>query len=186
MEPSSRRFIQEFEAGKPFELEGLEWSLIKVKGQSFMLHQIRKMIGLGLSIIRGHTGLNSLEDAWSHQRVDVPRAPGLGLMLDWIHYERYNKRYGEDGQHAKLDWVAEEEAVEKFKEEFIFSDMMRTEAEEKGMLLWMAQVLPMHTFTPRHFEKDDAQTHPLKTAQINIQRDSAKKQLEDVPEQQLQ
>ena len=140
MEPSSRRFMHEVEAGAPFEKHGLEWSVLKVKGQSFMLHQIRKMIGLALAIVRGHTGPATLETAWGDERIDIPRAPGLGLMLDTIHYERYNKRYGEDGQHDRLDWAGQHEEVEKFKEDFIFSDIMKTEMEEKSMLLWLGQV----------------------------------------------
>ena len=59
-----------------------------MKGQSFMLHQIRKMVGLALAIVRGHTGLATLEAAWGGQRIDIPRAPGLGLLLDTIHYDR--------------------------------------------------------------------------------------------------
>ena len=141
MEPSSRRFMQEVEAGPPFEKHGLEWSVLRVKGQSFMLHQIRKMIGLALAIVRGHTGPATLEAAWGDERIDIPRAPGLGLMLDTIHYERYNKRYGEDGQHDRLDWAGQHEEVEKFKEDFIFGDIMKTEMEEKSMLLWLGQVL---------------------------------------------
>ena len=132
--------MQEVEAGPPFEKHGLEWSVLKVKGQSFMLHQIRKMIGLALAIVRGHTGLATLEAAWGDERIDIPRAPGLGLMLDTIHYERYNKRYGEDGQHDRLDWAGQHEEVEKFKEDFIFGDIMKTEMEEKSMLLWLGQV----------------------------------------------
>ena len=140
MEPSSRRFMQEVEAGQPFEKHGLEWSVLRVKGQSFMLHQIRKMIGLALAIVRGHTSLVTLETAWGGERIDIPRAPGLGLMLDTIHYERYNKRYGEDGQHDRLDWAGQHDEVEKFKEDFIFGDIMKTEIEEKSMLLWLGQV----------------------------------------------
>eukprot|EP00092_Neocalanus_flemingeri_P038726 GFUD01042168.1.p1 GENE.GFUD01042168.1~~GFUD01042168.1.p1 ORF type:complete len:364 (+),score=88.75 GFUD01042168.1:197-1288(+) len=161
MEPSSRRFIQEFEAGKPFEREGVEWCVIRVTGQSFMLHQIRKMIGLGVAIVRGHTGLHTLQAAWDKYRIDIPKAPGLGLMLDTIHYDRYNKRYWEEGQHDKLDWAEQEVEVEKFKEEFIFSDMVRTELEEKSMLNWMLEVLPMHTFTQKPFNNDEKDKEPL-------------------------
>ena len=67
--------------------------------------------------------------------------------------------------------------MEKFKEDFIFSDIMRTEAEEKSMLSWMGEVLPMHTFTPRHFENEDKERQPLKTAQIGIARDTAGKKI---------
>ena len=54
--------------------------------------------------------------------------------------------------------------MEKFKQEMIFSDIMRTEVEEKSLLLWMGQVLPMHTFAPRHFESEDSEAQPLAAA----------------------
>ena len=31
--------------GEPFVREGLEFAVMTVKGQSFMIHQIRKMVG---------------------------------------------------------------------------------------------------------------------------------------------
>ena len=37
---------------------------------------------------------------------DIPKAPGLGLMLDKVHYDRYNKRFGNDGIHDPIDWDA--------------------------------------------------------------------------------
>ena len=164
MEPSSQRYIMEFEAGKPFEKFGLEWSVIRVKGQSFMLHQIRKMIGLGVAIARGHTGLHTLNTAWGVNRIDIPRAPGLGLLLDTVHYEKYNKRIAGDGIHEGLDWVKQADAVEKFKDEFIFSDIMETEMEEKSMISWLADSLPLHTWTPRHFESEDKEPSQMRKA----------------------
>ena len=38
-------FCLKIQCGKPFEEDGREFITIAVKGQSFMLHQIRKMIG---------------------------------------------------------------------------------------------------------------------------------------------
>jgi len=159
LEPSSQRFIMSFTAGEPFIKEGLEWSIIKVKGQSFMIHQIRKMIGLMVAIVRGHTNEKTIKDAWGDQRIDIPRAPGLGLLLDTIHYDKYNKRFADT--HEGLAWSQQEEAVEKFKEEFIFSEIISTELREKSMLLWLSQALPIHTFTPRHFESEQGESQPL-------------------------
>jgi len=175
MEPSSQRYILEFEAGQPFVRDGMEWSVIKVKGQSFMLHQIRKMIGLGVAIIRGHTGVQTLDEAWGMKRIDIPRAPGLGLMLDQIHYDRYNKRFAGDGVHEGLGWEGQFDAVEKFKEEFIFSDIIETEVKEKSMLNWMGEVLPIHTFTPRHFESDIKEPSPMRNAFLKVGQDNKEK-----------
>jgi len=172
LEPSSQRFIMTFEAGEPFVRRGMEFSVIKVKGQSFMLHQIRKMVGLGIAMIRGHTSLKTLEEAWGMQRIDIPRAPGLGLLLDHIHYDRYNKRFAGDGLHEDLDWKQQEEAVEKFKEDYIFSDIIDTEIKEKSMFTWMAEVLPLHTFTPRHFESDEKDSSSLRKASLQVVYDT--------------
>merc|ERR1712059_77212 len=168
LEPSSQRNMLELEAGQPFVREGLEWSVIRVKGQSFMLHQIRKMVGLTLAIVRGHTSMATLERAWGNKRIDIPRAPGLGLMLDTIHYDRYNKRFADDGTHDDLNWKNQLEAVERFKEDFIFSDIVNTEVAEKSMMEWVGKVLPIHTFTPRHFESDDQEPQPLGKAMRQI------------------
>jgi len=182
MEPSSQRYILEFQAGEPFVREGMEWSVVKVKGQSFMLHQIRKMVGLGIAIIRGHTGMQTLDNAWGMERIDIPRAPGLGLMLDQIHYDRYNKRFAGDGIHEGLDWKGQEDAVEKFKEDFIFSDIIETEKKERSMMSWMGEVLPMHTFTPRHFESDDKEHSAVRNASQKIIYDNREKSKIEVQE----
>ena len=91
--------------------DGLEMALLEVKGQSFMLHQIRKMIGLVLAIMRGCADETKMEEAWGTQRVDIPRAPGLGLVLDEVHYESYNNRFGKDGMHEKLEWSSTDKQV---------------------------------------------------------------------------
>ena len=60
LEPSSQRFITHFEIGEPFEKEGMEFAVIKIKGQSFMLHQIRKMIGMTIAVVRGQCPMETI------------------------------------------------------------------------------------------------------------------------------
>lgn len=90
-DPSANRYIVSFVCSQPFvdQTTNIEFAVIKVKGQSFMLHQIRKMIGLTLAIIRGFTKSETLTRAFTSERIDVPMAPGLGLVLDQVHYDRY-------------------------------------------------------------------------------------------------
>lgn len=50
--PQAQRYILSFTAGPPFIIDGVEHVRLTVVGQSFMLHQIRKMVGLVLAVAR--------------------------------------------------------------------------------------------------------------------------------------
>ena len=100
-------------------------------------------------------------------RIDIPKAPGLGLMLDENHYERYNQRFGNDGIHESLSWENEENEVERFKEDFIFSEMIQGE-KEHSMFNWL-KCLPMHGFVQRHFEKSEPEPRsPFAIAELKV------------------
>lgn len=51
-DPAARRYIISFHANTTLVIEGMEFVKCEVVGQSFMLHQIRKMIGLAVAIMR--------------------------------------------------------------------------------------------------------------------------------------
>lgn len=51
-DPSAQRYIVSFHANTTVNVEGIEFVKCEVVGQSFMLHQIRKMIGLAVAIMR--------------------------------------------------------------------------------------------------------------------------------------
>ena len=79
---SCNRFIRSFAPGEPFlvshEGSQLEMLTCSVHGQSFMLHQIRKMMGMCVAIIRGFKTLADIDASWKSERMDIPRVPGLG------------------------------------------------------------------------------------------------------------
>lgn len=56
--------------------------VLRVRGRAFMLNQIRKMIGLVVAVVRGHTHEETVTIALDKDKLHVPRAPGLGLMLE--------------------------------------------------------------------------------------------------------
>lgn len=47
----------------------VEFVTLQVKGQSFMIHQIRKMIGLVIAIVRGFTPESTLVEAFGKKKV---------------------------------------------------------------------------------------------------------------------
>uniref|UniRef100_A0A1A9VB88 Pseudouridylate synthase 1 homolog n=1 Tax=Glossina austeni TaxID=7395 RepID=A0A1A9VB88_GLOAU len=151
-DPSSKRFIMSFTCSDPFlSPQNIEFITVKVKGQSFMLHQIRKMVGLTIAIVRGHTGVPTLNKALSEERIDLPMAPGLGLVLDTVHYERYNERYGKDGIHNPLTWENHETEIQQFVEQKILANIYETEYKEKPLLNWL-ETLPLHSYDVRNGE----------------------------------
>lgn len=144
-DPSARRYITEMSCEEPFLCGESEFAVITVRGQSFMLHQIRKMIGLVIAVIKGYAKEEVLERSWGQEKVDVPKAPGLGLVLERVHFDRYNQRFGGDGLHQRLEWDEEEESIKGFKKAHIYPSIVDTESEERSMISWMAS-LPIHDY----------------------------------------
>ncbi|XP_014666393.1 PREDICTED: tRNA pseudouridine synthase A, mitochondrial-like [Priapulus caudatus] len=155
-DPSAKRFVKNIEIGTQFEVEGIEFCEVKVEGQSFMLHQIRKMIGLVIAVARGLTDQSVFSRAWEAEKVDIPRAPGLGLCLEKVHFEAYNNRHGSDGFHDPIEWEEYKEEIEKFKHEYIYSTIIRTEKDENSMMQWL-NTLSLHVYDTR--ETDDTDSH---------------------------
>merc|ERR1719272_909698 len=96
----------------PYMQDGLELVKIAVVGQSFVLHQIRKMVGFAMSVVRGYATEGMMDAAFERGKVFVPRAPGLGLMLDQVYFDVYNKKFGKSPDHTEIDFKEFDEKIE--------------------------------------------------------------------------
>lgn len=103
-----------------------------ILGQSFMLHQIRKMVGVVIAICRGVAKMDVIERSWQHDRLDLPIAPGLGLVLEEVHYDKYNEKFGNDGMHERLDFVELNDQVAEFRAKHILPTIIKVEKEESS------------------------------------------------------
>nr|XP_033343130.1 tRNA pseudouridine synthase A isoform X1 [Megalopta genalis]XP_033343131.1 tRNA pseudouridine synthase A isoform X1 [Megalopta genalis] len=144
--PSGRRYIISFNCTELFVANNMEFAVLEIKGQSFMLHQIRKMVSLVVGICRNIVTPDIVNTAFSLERIDIPIAPGLGLSLHHVHYRYYNQRYGNDGIHEALDWEECDKEVEQFYKDYIIKNIVDTECAEKTTLNWLASSL-----TPKRF-----------------------------------
>lgn len=172
---SAMRYIVSIECGQPFVLDGLEFAVIRLRGQSFMLHQIRKMVGMAIAIMKGFANIKALEESFGPKKMDVPRAPGLGLMLEDVHYERYNQKFGGKGIHENLSWSQWSEEIFQFKEKHIYPLMVQTEKDEKSMLNWLPNLV-LHTFEER---RNDENNTKLGEAMYSVDPEKFYKLLDD-------
>lgn len=68
---------------------------ILMKGQSFMMHQIRKMISLAILTYLGHVPDDAIPRSFlPGTLLDVPPVPSHGLFLDCCRFGWYNERHG--------------------------------------------------------------------------------------------
>lgn len=131
-DPSSKRYILDFVSDEPFVENNVEFITLRIKGQSFMLHQIRKMVGYTIAVMKGIASENIQKQVWSSSKMSIPMAPGLGLVLENVHYDRYNQKFGNDGLHTTLTWDEVSEELGDFKKKYILSNIIQTELLEQS------------------------------------------------------
>ncbi|XP_063901602.1 pseudouridylate synthase 1 homolog isoform X2 [Zophobas morio] len=142
---SAIRFIMDFTCAEPFVMEGVEFIRLSIKGQSFMIHQIRKMIGLVISIVRGLCAETYITKTFSNLKVHVPKAPGLGLLLRQVFFTDYNRKCN-NGSSGGINWDSSWEALEEFENKVITPHIITTEKQEGSMGNWLIKLYSSHDF----------------------------------------
>lgn len=133
-EMKARRYIIDVAVGEPFIRDGLEWARVTFHGQSFMLHQIRKMVGLVIMAERIGVGADIIKQCFEAPRVNIPRAPALGLLLDRAIFEQYNER---NPDADRIDFLEFEKEREALKDEFIYPKIFAEENDRAQYWGWL-------------------------------------------------
>lgn len=158
---SAHRHMIKLTISDPKIINETEWVSIKFHGQSFMLHQIRKMIGLLVLAGRTNAPASLIPETFGPARIHVPKAPGLGLLLEEPIFGGYNRRLVENMQRQKEEplsgnkgegGVLKEPVVferysdkmEAFKQRYIY-DRIYQEEEEKHEFVKFLQYLDVLT-----------------------------------------
>lgn len=123
------------------KVNGVEHVILTVEGQSFILNQIRKMVGFAVAVARGHIAESDFAVAMDKKKAYyVPMVPGYGLLLDELYFDYYNEKHGD--VHGKFDWNEEElkQKIASFKQ-IVIHNIGRREREYQTMARWL-YVLP--------------------------------------------
>lgn len=112
---------------------------MKVHGQSFMMHQIRKMVAMAVMVVRCGAPAQLITDSYDARRISIPKAPGLGLMLERPMFDEYNKKAETIGKEP-IDFAKYNDQIQKFKDEHIYRRMFELEEKENSFHLFFNQV----------------------------------------------
>jgi len=132
----AQRYIESFQAQDPVVVDGVEWIPTQVLGQSFLLHQIRKMICVAIDIARGMAPLEFMDKALDKKEaIALHVAPAQGLFLEMSYFGGYNRRKGTQKNHDLLDidWTKDGPAKDRWS---AFRDAVRSHIcqEDKSQL----------------------------------------------------
>ena len=166
----------------------LQFVVLAVHGQSFMLNQIRKMVGLAVVAARGLVSEAVWGRVFSERGLYVPTAPSLGLYLDRPHFANYDSkcrekeregkeqqgeagREGEDSERPAVQQVYDEHEAEiaQFRQSVIYPSICSTEVEQFAFYRWLAG-LGLH---PSLGQQDKADSPPSKPAASAVDADSS-------------
>ncbi|GAV56693.1 PseudoU_synth_1 domain-containing protein [Cephalotus follicularis] len=135
-DPAAWRYIVSFDANTIVTVQGIEFVKCEVVGQSFMLHQIRKMMGLAVVIMRNCAPDALIEAALQKDvNINVPTAPEVGLYLDECFFSSYNQKWKDS--HEELSMKTYTEEAEDFKMKHIYSHIASAEHKEGAVALWL-------------------------------------------------
>ncbi|KAJ3108428.1 tRNA pseudouridine synthase 1 [Phlyctochytrium planicorne] len=129
-ENSAKRYILSFKAFEPFVINDMEWVCLQVNGQSFMLHQIRKMVSMAILLVRYGTPPSFIKSTVKSTKINIPKAPALGLFLRYPYFTAYNRKFGSksnDGNREDIDFTRKEAIIKPFIEDWIYSKIYEEE-----------------------------------------------------------
>jgi tRNA pseudouridine38-40 synthase len=140
---SAQRYIKSFKvAEKPIIINNTEWLSLKVHGQSFMMHQIRKMVGMAALTVRCGTNPDIIKESFGNVVVRIPKAPGLGLLLERPVFDSYNEKQAKQHGRENIDFSKYEKQIAEFKEREIYQRIFREEAEGNQYVPLYCQLTP--------------------------------------------
>ncbi|KAE8149452.1 pseudouridine synthase [Aspergillus avenaceus] len=128
-DPSSKRHIKSFKVDpNPIIINGTEWLSLKVHGQSFMMHQIRKMVAMATLIVRCGADPKLVVDSYGPTKIPIPKAPGLGLLLERPIFNGYNRKAMETAKKT-INFDRYTTEMDEFKQREIYDRIFREEEE---------------------------------------------------------
>lgn len=129
-DPSAKRHVKSFTADEPKLLGNTEWLSLKVHGQSFMMHQIRKMVFMAALVVRTGSPPERITQSYGPQRLSIPKVPSQGLLLDRPVFKTYNEGIAAKFSRPTIDFDKYKDAMNAFKQKEIYERIYQDEEKD--------------------------------------------------------
>lgn len=89
----AKRFIKSIEVSEPRMVDDIEYVEVSIYGQSFLLHQIRKMVSF--AVLNCRYARNAIDRNFERvfsEEIHVPKAPSQYLFLSHVYFDDFNKK----------------------------------------------------------------------------------------------
>lgn len=127
----AQRYMIRLAPRELIELGGVSYVPLFFHGQSFLMHQIRKMVGLVCATFRGDVPSDAIQQAFSSPRVNtIPMAPSCALILRRAFYDQYERRRHTEGYPDRNS--VHFPALEQAKDEFLKTNILPHVASSEG------------------------------------------------------
>jgi len=145
-DPSCKRHMKKIQVSDPVVYGETEWISVLFHGQSFMLHQIRKMMAILVLSCRLGTPTRIIKELYGSKRVFIPKMPALGLLLEEPLFGSYNERMetlneklqpSDPDYRPVIDFDIHREKMNAFKEEYIYTNMREVEDRDGLFDAWV-------------------------------------------------
>ena len=143
-DPSAKRRITDFTFSDPFLVNNEEYVLWKIRGNSFMLNQIRKMLAVVLAASYNLITLDDIDRTLSIENWRLNRLPGEGLMLDKVEYPstvKSTKKHPIRNPKKDVEFETWRPSIEFWKKTVLFPHIHNTIKKDDVFNKWIKDVL---------------------------------------------
>ncbi|KAJ6581968.1 pseudouridine synthase [Mycena capillaripes] len=183
---SNQRILKDIVIADPVVYGETEWISVLFHGQSFMMHQIRKMISALVLSCRTGTPPQIIDELYGPRDVFIPKMPALGLLLEQPIFDSYNTRVARANEklapehpdyRPPIDFEKHRDAIAAFKQKYIYENMRSVEDRDGLFDAWIRMVdayggsdllylNPKGTIPPAAVIKDRHRNMPFKEKKL--------------------
>ncbi|EAY11772.1 tRNA pseudouridine synthase family protein [Trichomonas vaginalis G3] len=137
----AQRFITDFTFGDVFTINGEEYVLFYIRGISFMLNQIRKMISMVTAASFNQVTPEEVSRSLTEETCRIQLLPGDGLFLDQIEYEEYMSKLKHPNPNNDIEFRAWRPVIEEWKQKVLFPHIAQTIKKTDVFRSWQKNCL---------------------------------------------